>query len=118
MPTNQILARALRLTFLALLAGAVIALLAGPLLHAALSQDAAPVARSAAVVSVQPGGGTADAPAPGVVGWVRANGASLVAILGAVVLLARLIVKLTPTPKDDSVLEKIVTVLQHIGLKL
>lgn len=40
----------------------------------------------------------------------------VVAIVGAVVLIARVIVKLTPTPGDDSWLEKVVTVLKHLGL--
>ena len=39
-----------------------------------------------------------------------------VAVVGAVVLVARVIVKLTPTPKDDSWLESVVTVLKHLGL--
>lgn len=39
-------------------------------------------------------------------------------VAAAVVVLARVIVKLTPTPKDDSFLETIVGWLKHIGLKL
>jgi hypothetical protein len=31
---------------------------------------------------------------------------------------ARIIVKLTPTPKDDTVLEKIIAFLKHIGLNV
>lgn len=50
--------------------------------------------------------------------WILAHWTDLVAAFGGVVLAARLIVKLTPTPADDSVLEKIVTFLGHIGLKL
>ena len=37
-------------------------------------------------------------------------------ILGAVVALATLIVKLTPTQKDDSVLAKIINVLSALSL--
>ena len=33
-----------------------------------------------------------------------------------VVALARIIVKLTPTPKDDAVFAKVYNVLKHIGL--
>jgi len=48
--------------------------------------------------------------------WISANWKEIVAVVGAVVIAARLIVKLTPTPKDDSVLEKIVNILKAIGL--
>lgn len=37
-------------------------------------------------------------------------------IIGAVVALATLIVKLTPTPKDDEVLAKIIKVLSVLSL--
>lgn len=37
-------------------------------------------------------------------------------IIGAVVALATLIVKLTPTQKDDNVLAKIITVLSALSL--
>lgn len=40
------------------------------------------------------------------------------AVVGAVIVLARIIVKLTPTPSDDSVLEKIVSVLKTLGLHI
>ena len=36
----------------------------------------------------------------------------------AVMLAARLIVKLTPTPADDSVLEKVVGFFRHLGLHI
>ncbi len=42
--------------------------------------------------------------------------ATLVALIGAVVIIARVIVKLTPTPKDDSFMEKVVEWLKHLGL--
>ena len=45
-------------------------------------------------------------------------GNELVAVAGAVVILARVIVKLTPTPTDDSVLEKIVAFLKTVGLHI
>jgi hypothetical protein len=45
--------------------------------------------------------------------WVEI-GAAIGLIMGA----ARIIVKLTPTPKDDSILEKIIAFLKHIGLNV
>ena len=50
--------------------------------------------------------------------WITANWEGVVAAVGAVVIAARLIVKLTPTPKDDSVLEKIVNFLKTLGLHI
>jgi hypothetical protein len=42
----------------------------------------------------------------------------IIACLGGAIISARVIVKLTPTPKDDSALEKIIGVLKHIGLHI
>jgi len=53
-----------------------------------------------------------------IISWVTANFASIVAVAGAVVMLARVIVKLTPSPADDSFLEKIVSVLKTLGLHI
>lgn len=50
--------------------------------------------------------------------WLTQNWQTLTAGIGAVVMLARVIVKITPTPRDDSILAKIVDVLKSIGLKL
>ena len=50
--------------------------------------------------------------------WIIAHWEQIVAIAGAVVMLARLIVKVTPTQKDDAVLAKVVTVLAHIALAM
>ena len=50
--------------------------------------------------------------------WVIEHWKELVAAVGAAIVLARLIVKLTPTPKDDSALEKIVNFLKAIGLHI
>lgn len=50
--------------------------------------------------------------------WIRVNWKELVAIVGGVVLVARIVVKLTPTPKDDSILEKIVAFLKAVGLHI
>jgi hypothetical protein len=48
--------------------------------------------------------------------WILQHWGDVLAVYSAVVIAARLIVKLTPTPKDDSVLEKIVGFLKHVGL--
>jgi hypothetical protein len=53
-----------------------------------------------------------------IISYITSHGTEIVTIAGAVVMTARLIVKLTPTPADDSVLEKIVNFLSHVGLKL
>jgi hypothetical protein len=50
--------------------------------------------------------------------WITANYTEMVAALGGIVLAARIIVKLTPTPKDDTALEKVVVFLKTIGLHI
>jgi len=50
--------------------------------------------------------------------WVQQNWMGIVAAAGAVVIAARLIVKLTPTPVDDSVLDKVVKFLKALGLHI
>ena len=45
--------------------------------------------------------------------WVEI-GAAIGLIMGG----ARIIVKLTPTPKDDTILEKIIGILRHVGLNV
>lgn len=50
--------------------------------------------------------------------WITSNWTEIVAALGAIVIAARVVVKLTPTPKDDSVLEKIVNLLKSVGLHI
>jgi len=50
--------------------------------------------------------------------WITENWQNIVGIAGGVVMLARLIVKVTPTPKDDTALAKIISVLKSVGLKL
>jgi hypothetical protein len=50
--------------------------------------------------------------------FITSNWTSIVAAVGGIVLSARIIVKLTPTPSDDSVLEKIVNFLKSVGLKI
>jgi hypothetical protein len=53
-----------------------------------------------------------------IISFVIDNRESLIAIIGGVTFTARLIVKLTPTPKDDSILEKVIGVLKHVGLHI
>ena len=48
--------------------------------------------------------------------WLATNGPALMALVGAIVMGARVIVKLTPTPKDDNVLAGVVKLLKHLGL--
>ena len=50
--------------------------------------------------------------------WITANWQEIVAALSGIVLAARVIVKLTPTPSDDSLLEKIVNFLKTVGLHI
>lgn len=52
------------------------------------------------------------------ISYVVTHADDIIAIIGGIVVTARIIVKLTPTPKDDSVLEKIVGVLKHLGLHI
>lgn len=48
--------------------------------------------------------------------WITAHWKDVLAIIGGVVTTASIIVKLTPTPKDNSVLEKIIVILSALGL--
>ena len=50
--------------------------------------------------------------------WIASNWTEIVAAVGGVVLAARIIVKLTPTPADDSFLEKVVNFLKGVGLNI
>ena len=50
--------------------------------------------------------------------WITQNWTQIVAAVGGIVLAARIVVKLTPTPADDSALEKIVNFLKGVGLKI
>lgn len=45
--------------------------------------------------------------------WVK-----IIAALAAIMIAARAIVKLTPTPKDDTLLQKVVEFLKHVGLHI
>lgn len=48
--------------------------------------------------------------------WITQHWEDVLAIIGGVVTTASVIVKLTPTPKDNSVLEKIIVILSALGL--
>ena len=50
--------------------------------------------------------------------WITSNWTEIVAAIGGIVLAARIIVKLTPTPADDSALEKGVNFLKTLGLHI
>ena len=47
-----------------------------------------------------------------------AHWADIVTAASGVVIAARIIVKLTPTPRDDSALEYVVSLLKHLGLHI
>ena len=53
-----------------------------------------------------------------IVNWMTSNWTDVIALAGGVVILARIIVKLTPTPADDSLLEKVVGFLKGLGLHI
>lgn len=48
--------------------------------------------------------------------WITAHWKDILAIIGAVVTAASLIVKITPTQKDDTVLAKIIKILSILGI--
>ena len=48
--------------------------------------------------------------------WLNAHYKEILEIIGAIVALATLIVKLTPSTKDDSILDRIVKVLVMFSL--
>ncbi|MBR4356223.1 MAG: hypothetical protein IKP96_06660 [Elusimicrobiaceae bacterium] len=48
--------------------------------------------------------------------WIQIHAKDILAVIGAVVTAASLIVKLTPTPADDAVLSKIIHVLSALSL--
>lgn len=50
--------------------------------------------------------------------WIQNNWQTVTAGAGATVMLARVIVKLTPTPVDDGWLARIVSFLKAVGLKI
>lgn len=48
--------------------------------------------------------------------WITAHWKDILAIIGGVVTVCSLIVKLTPSQKDDTVLAKIIKILSVLGL--
>lgn len=48
--------------------------------------------------------------------WITAHWKDILAIIGGVVTVCSIVVKLTPTPKDDTVFAKIITILAALGL--
>ncbi len=48
--------------------------------------------------------------------WIQTHGKDILAIIGGVVTVASLIVKLTPTPKDDRIWARIITILSALSL--
>jgi hypothetical protein len=50
--------------------------------------------------------------------WITANFANIMAVIGAVIVLARLIVKLTPSNIDNVWLDRVVSVLKTLGLHI
>lgn len=48
--------------------------------------------------------------------WIQNNWKDILAVIGAAVALATAVVKLTPTPKDDHILSKVIKVLSALSL--
>jgi len=51
-----------------------------------------------------------------IINWILMHKTEIIAVVGGVVTIASIIVKLTPTPKDDAWLAKIVGVLNTLAL--
>jgi len=50
--------------------------------------------------------------------WVTQNFTTIMAIVGAVIVLARLIVKVTPSNIDNVWLDRVISVLKTLGLHI
>ena len=48
--------------------------------------------------------------------WITAHWKDVLAVIGGVVSVCSLIVKLTPTQKDDTILAKIIKILAVLGI--
>ena len=48
--------------------------------------------------------------------YIKTNWQDILAIIGGVVTIASVIVKLTPTQKDDTILDKVISVLVYFSL--
>ena len=68
------------------------------------------------VVSVFADGGNSSVGFLGIIGWLKANWESVLAIIGGIVSVATIIVKLTPTPKDDNALATLIRLLSVFSL--
>lgn len=51
-----------------------------------------------------------------IINWIQANWETLLTIIASIIATASLIVKLTPTPKDDEVLAKIMKVFEFLAM--
>ena len=51
-----------------------------------------------------------------IITWAMTHKVELMAIIGGVVTVASIVVKMTPTPKDDAILAKVVSVLNALAL--
>lgn len=51
-----------------------------------------------------------------IINWIANHWVEISAAVSGIVVAARIVVKLTPTPTDDTILDKLVTILSHIGL--
>jgi hypothetical protein len=50
--------------------------------------------------------------------WITENFTNIMAVIGAVIVLARLIVKITPSNIDNVWLDRVVSVLKTLGLHI
>ena len=48
--------------------------------------------------------------------YIKTNWKDILAIIGGVVSVASVVVKLTPTQKDDTILDKVISVLVYFSL--
>ncbi len=53
-----------------------------------------------------------------IISYIASHWVEIGAAVGLIMGAARIIVKLTPTPKDDTILEKVIVFLKHIGLNV
>jgi hypothetical protein len=96
--------------------GRFVAALAVVLLVAMIFASSAPLcAQDAAFSGTAVAAPQAGAPAGN---WLLANFQGLINVFFAVIVVARLVVKITPTPDDDTFLEKFVNFFRHLGLNI
>lgn len=68
------------------------------------------------VASVFADGGNSSVGFLGIIGWLKANWDSILTIIGGIVSTASIIVKLTPTPKDDTALATFIKFLSVFSI--